>query len=53
LKKHRSLTYMAWATIIFLTAVSVSVGVGHRQKWPERIDNGSIRDSAKRVLEKL
>jgi hypothetical protein len=53
LKKHRSITFMAWLTILFISSIAVSVGVGKRQHWPDRIDNGSIRDSANRVLEKL
>jgi hypothetical protein len=53
MKKQRNCIFMAWLTILLISSIAVSVGVGHRQNWPDKIDNGSIRDSAQRVLEKL
>jgi hypothetical protein len=53
MNKHRTLSFMAWVTLLIFASIAVSWEVGKRQGWPDKIDNGAVRHSAGKVLEKL
>jgi hypothetical protein len=51
--RHGTLAFLTIVIALIFASIAVSWEVGKRQGWPEKIDNGAVRHSAGKVLEKL